>query len=157
MKSKIRCKGCNKYFTQIHGNQVFCSDDCANGFFKKYRKEWKKEHPEKEVDYTQSGHRAYNNIVQRCTNNNHPSFHFYGGRGIKVEMTREEFIDFYFSSDVCGDCGCKLNDKNRKAKDGRTAERVDPERNYSRDNLRLLCRGCNSSKARGIKKKHQDA
>jgi len=149
MADKAKCKRCEKPFLKKHGNQVYCSDRCFNLHFKQYRKDWKKDNPIIEKDYGKSGNRAYNNITQRCNNKSNPSFKLYGGRGITCDLTREEFMTIYFSTDTCTDCKCKLNDENRKAKDGRTLERIDPELGYTEKNLRILCRSCNSRRARG--------
>ena len=139
------CKQCNKEFESDRKNATFCSTECSDSFFKTYRKTWRDNNPAIETDYVNSGIRAYNNIHQRCTNTNHKSYNSYGGRGIKLELTKKEFVKIYFSSNTCAMCGQVLNDKNRSAGDGRTLDRIDVNSGYKQGNLRLLCRRCNAS------------
>lgn len=140
-----KCKQCQKQLpNDAHGNSKFCSDQCFRIFYEHYRDDWRKSHPAVEKDYVKFGARAYNNIKARTTRPTHPSFPNYGGKGIKLELTLPEFLEIYFASDVCSNCGCKLNDQDRLAKDGRTLDRIDVARNYCKGNLRLLCRACNA-------------
>jgi len=140
-----KCKLCKRQFEEKHGNQKFCSDKCSNIFYDNYRENWKKDNPQIEESYTKSGSRAYNNIKQRCENERNPQFASYGGRGISLELTREEFTVIYFSSNDCELCGRTLNDENRSAANGRTLDRIDQSRSYEKNNLRILCRACNTS------------
>lgn len=139
-----KCKLCNKEFYASHGNKKFCSDKCFHSFYERYHQKWKKEHPKIEKDYVKSGDRAYNNIRQRCTNPRHRQYSNYGARGITLELTREEFKEIYFSTDNCENCGKKLDDENRMGSAGRSLDRLDQARSYEKDNLRILCRGCNT-------------
>ncbi len=143
----MKCKKCKRSFDPNHGNQKFCSQLCSDTFYDDYREDWKKNHPQIEQDYTKGGSRAYNNIQQRCENPNHPSYSNYGGRGIQLRLSKEEFLAIYFGSDTCGLCGQTVNDENRNAKDGRTLDRIDQAKSYEPDNLRILCRSCNASLA----------
>jgi len=144
----MKCKQCDKPIPKdTHGNRKFCSPKCSDIFYEKYRQNWKTEHEEIEQDYTKCGHRAYNNIKQRCENQNHVAYRNYGGRGIQLRLTREEFLAIYFGTDSCGLCGQAVNDENRNAKDGRTLDRIDQAKSYEPDNLRILCRSCNASLA----------
>lgn len=144
----LKCKKCNKTIANdSHGNRKFCSQQCSDIYYDEYRENWKTNHPEIEQDYTKNGSRCYNNIQQRCENTNHPAYRNYGGRGIRLNLSREEFLEIYFSSNNCGLCGQAVNDENRNAKDGRTLDRIDPSKSYEPDNLRILCRSCNCSNA----------
>ncbi len=141
-----KCKLCKNILAKnVHGNQKFCSPVCSKIYYENYRKNWKDNHPKIENDYTKSGQRAYNNIRQRCENRRNPQFSSYGGRGISLELTREEFTKIYFSSNDCELCGRTLNDENRSAANGRTLDRIDQARPYEDGNLRILCRACNTS------------
>lgn len=142
------CQKCKRNFLPSHGNARFCSDTCRQEFYKDYKNGWRKENEKVENDYKAGGHRAYNNIIQRTTNVNNTAYPMYGGRGIRCTISREEFLSIYFSTDTCEDCGCKLNDADRRKGDGRTLERIDPAKNYEKGNLRILCRKCNSRRAR---------
>ena len=144
----LKCKRCNKTISNdSHGNRKFCSQQCSDIYYEKYREDWKVDHQEIESDYTKNGSRCYNNIQQRCENTNHPAYRNYGGRGIRLNLSREEFLEIYFSSDTCENCGTELNDQNRNLKNGRTLDRVDQAKSYEKGNLRLLCRSCNASLA----------
>lgn len=112
---------------------------------KDYINAYRKMRPDIEESYTKGGHRAYNNIKQRCNNPNHPSYHNYGGRGIRCNLTIDEFLDIYFSTDACEMCGDKVDDEKRLSKKGRTLDRVDQAKSYEMGNLRILCRSCNCS------------
>ncbi|MHA2216922.1 MAG: hypothetical protein ACXACY_13340 [Candidatus Hodarchaeales archaeon] len=139
------CKKCNSEFKPSHGNKKFCSEECAKVYYRNYRKDWKGEHGEIEQDYVLNGQRAYNNIRQRCENKTHCQFSNYGGRGIFLSLSRDEFIEIYMSKSNCELCGQELSDRNRNAANGRTLDRIDQARGYEKGNLRLLCRSCNAS------------
>jgi hypothetical protein len=145
MEKYKNCKNCGAKFEVMHGNSKFCSDPCFQSFFKNYRHGWQKENPQVERNYTKSGKRAYLNIKQRCGNPRHSSFHQYGGRGIQLSLSFEEFQKIYFKTDVCENCGIQLDDKNRAGKQGRTLDRIDSNDHYRKGNLRILCRSCNVS------------
>lgn len=44
---KIKCKHCRTSFTPSFFKRKFCSPDCREKYYKKYRKKWKKNNPEK--------------------------------------------------------------------------------------------------------------
>lgn len=72
--------------------------------------------------------RVYDGIVSRCCNPNHYRFYNYGGRGIKCEFSREEFIAKYY----------KLNTENLQV------DRINNDGNYSFDNIRWVDNYTNS-------------
>ncbi len=141
------CKFCNQPIIGQHGNTKFCSDKCFDDFYRLYHLNWNAKHPKVEKDYTKNGHRAFLNIKNRTSNPSHKDYNNYGARGIYLELTFEEFIQIYFSTDKCANCGQLLNDDNRNAANGKTLDRIDQAKSYSKDNLRLLCRSCNCSLA----------
>lgn len=66
---------------------------------------------------------SYRNMIQRCTNQRHPQFKDYGGRGIEVcSRWRENFQNF-------------AKDMYPKPS-GTTLDRIDPDGNYTRPNCR---------------------
>lgn len=67
-------------------------------------------------------YRVWANMMQRCTNPNHPSYKHYGGRGIVV-CDRWKYFDNFFS------------DMGNPPK-GLTLERVDNNKGYSFDNCK---------------------
>lgn len=58
-------------------------------------------------------------IVSRCTNPNHKSYHYYGGRGITIYgpwlENRSAFINYLMSLESCEDAGRVVLRKNRNA------------------------------------------
>jgi len=157
-----KCLVCGQEFEPSHGNQRYCSEECKGKVTKRYMSSWRSKNRDKineekktkyshiiksnERDYIRGGHRAYLSILSRCNNINHPQYAGYGARGIKCTLTKEQFLSFYFSTDVCAQCGHKLNDENRKASNGRTLDRIDQAKGYEEGNLQILCRSCNSKK-----------
>lgn len=71
----------------------------------------------------------YHNMKYRCYNKNHPEFHNYGGKGIKVDdqwLGNNGFNNFYDWSMQNG------------YKEGLSIDRINSERNYSPDNCRWI-------------------
>ena len=67
---------------------------------------------------------TWENMIARCYNPNHPQFHYWGGRGIKVcDTWRYSFDQFYL------DMGDKPNPTY-------SIDRVDNNKNYDKDNCR---------------------
>ena len=62
---------------------------------------------------------------RRCTDKNHRSYPFYGGRGISCELTYQEAKILFFR-----DQGHLL--------DKPSLDRIDPDKNYSFDNCRFI-------------------
>jgi hypothetical protein len=65
---------------------------------------------------------SWRNMIQRCTNENHPQFKDYGGRGIKVCGRWLKFQNFAWD----------MRDKPA----GTSLDRIDPNGDYSRENCR---------------------
>ncbi len=115
---------------------------------RKCHRSWRELHGrKKELDQARdSGYTAYRNIIDRCTNPNSRSYQRYGGRGIELRINLEEFRSVYFSINKCSTCSCLLNDSDRRrSKHGRTIDRIDVDGHYQTENLRVVCRSCNSS------------
>ena len=155
MDTKRTCKQCAKELPEDqHGNAKFCNDKCFDKFYHTYHESWNRAHPKIERDYTKNGVRAYLNIKQRTGNPKHKDFANYGLRGIKLELTLEQFLVIYMRTNKCENCGIVLNHEDRNAKNGTTLDRIDQTQGYKESNLRILCRSCNSSFAyrrRGVK------
>lgn len=60
----------------------------------KFSKGLKNEYKEEGIPFLKSNQRYYD-MVQRCSNPNHSLYPHYGGRGIKVEMTSEQFMYWF--------------------------------------------------------------
>ncbi len=145
---KIICKKCGKEFENKYCNKQFCSNKCFREHNREYMKKYRKtyDRTNEHQNEINNGIRAFRDILQRCNNPKDRSFPAYGGRGIKVEITKEDFIAFYFSVNICSICGKKLSDENRRTDaNARTTDRIDGSQNYKRNNLRIVCRSCNSS------------
>lgn len=154
------CRRCNKKFDETHGNQKLC-EHCKQKNKKEYFAEWRRKNRDKinekkktvykeavrshEKSYVKDGHRAWRSLKDRCRNPKNPQYDNYGARGIKLMLTKEQFMQIYFRTERCEKCGIKLNDENRKKGNGRTLDRIDPAGNYEERNLRVVCRSCNSS------------
>lgn len=73
-------------------------------------------------------HRAWCGIIQRCTNENNPAFHDYGGRGIKIcKRWRESFVDF-------------LADVGKRPSKNHSLDRIDFNSHYEPGNVRWATR-----------------
>jgi len=141
------CKYCKVKFEPKHGNSKFCTPDCFALSNRQYKDTWRKEHTQVESKYVHNGYRAFLNIKARCSNPNNRLFNDYGARGILLKISQEEFMEIYFKTAKCELCGVHLNDINRNARNGRSLDRIDSSKSYEKDNLRILCRSCNSSQA----------
>jgi hypothetical protein len=85
---------------------------------------------------------AYTAAVARCTNPTSRNYHLYGGRGIKVLLTEEEFIAVYLRTDKCEQCGATFTHTGRHV---RTIDRLDRYGHYEIGNVQVACRSCNST------------
>lgn len=83
------CKQCGESFTPNKSNRkkgysIFCSTTCY------YLSKGGKAHGlRKSPLYV-----CWNNMKQRCDNPNHPSYKYYGGRGISYDPKWKYFMDF---------------------------------------------------------------
>lgn len=70
---------------------------------------------------------SWANMLQRCYNLNHPAYHYYGGRGIKVcDRWLNKFENFY-------------NDMGKRP-DDLTLDRINNDKNYEPENCRWATR-----------------
>jgi len=96
-------------------------------------------------DRTRKGLNTYNNILQRCNNNKCPDYKYYGAKNIKCLISRNKFLQIYWRTKFCEICKCILNDEDRQLKEGKTIDRINPNGQYEKNNIRIICRGCNSA------------
>lgn len=68
-------------------------------------------------------YRAWNNMRQRCLNSEHPDFKDYGGRGISISSTYDNFEEF-------------LNDIGPKPGPNYSLDRIDNNWDYEPGNCR---------------------
>ena len=96
----------------------------ASKKWKDKNKEYIKQYNKKmqiETPWIQSFYKA----KQRCTNSNHPQYHNYGGRGIKLLMTKEDFEHLYYRD-------------NGDMMDCATIDRIDNDGNYELSNCTFI-------------------
>ena len=75
--------------------------------------------------------RIFAGMVSRCTYPKHPSFKYYGGRGIQcLFLSAEEFIDYVINV-------LQVDPR------GLTIDRIDNNSNYERGNIRFVTRSKN--------------
>jgi len=65
----------------------------------------------------------WSGMKNRCNNKNSDCYHFYGGKGISYDPSWQGFDGFW-------------DDMKDEYKDGLTLDRIDPNKNYSKDNCR---------------------
>ena len=88
--------------------------------------------------------KIYDNIVARCTSPNHTSFYNYGGRGIRCDMTKHEFVEMFYLNELVDDPGYEF-------------DRIDNDGNYSKDNIRLVtCRTNSTNRVYNSKLSYSD-
>lgn len=162
---KIRkCDHCGEPIVDGRSDKKYCNHACRNNayharhnkdpeYMEKKRKRCRAwhSHTDRTEEYSKrnrrrvrSGFAAYDALVQRCTNPKSNRFSTYGGRGVRNKLTREQFLSIYFGTDVCATCNVVLNDEDRRRSDGRTIDRIDSAGHYGVDNVRIVCRSCNS-------------
>lgn len=83
---------------------------------------------------------AWMNMVQRCKNPNHPQYADYGGRGITVCKSWEQFENFY----------ADMGDRPQ----GLTLDRINNDKGYERSNCRWADRKTQANNRRKPKKSH---
>lgn len=68
-------------------------------------------------------YRCWSAMLQRCNNPNNKDYHHYGGRGITVDKSWNEFINF-------------LNDMGERPSAKHSIDRIDVNKGYSKDNCK---------------------
>jgi len=121
-----RCKNseCKNTF-YYDGVQKFCSKRCSGLAFRKYQT--------KDRDVLARAQKCFTEAKGRCENPNHIGFKTYGGRGIKVKISRESFVRWYI--------------KEANGRVDLTIDRIDNDGHYEFGNIRLITRFENLSKA----------
>jgi hypothetical protein len=157
------CEFCKKEFKpgKFKNTQKYCNKKCKelarnkrrsqSGQFARNAKEYRIKHIKKIQQYDrdriskrqQSGENAYYKINLRCNNVNHPSYRYYGAKGIKNLLTKEQFLEIYFSTNECSICHCVLKNNTTIDSQRRTLDRIDSTKHYEDNNVRVVCLGCN--------------
>ncbi len=118
------CIKCNKSFQGAH-NAKYCSSRCSDKN-RKYIKE----------------RQAFASIRSRCNNEKNKGYKNYGGLGIKCKISWADFVLFYNTSNKCLLCHNPFDGIN-SAK-SKTIDRIDSKGHYTIENIRLICRSCNT-------------
>lgn len=127
------CKLCskknNKKYIATHKEKVTkLNSEWRNKhkpYLKQYRNQLKKNYP---------WYNSYNNAKQRCENPNNPDYKYYGGRGIKFLLTKEECAKLWNR-----DKAYKLNQA--------SIDRENSNGNYTFDNCRFIEQNRNIGRA----------
>ncbi len=111
---------------------------------KKYRQTHKIETAERNWARRQTivGHLrdVFSNMKKRCYDPNDRNYKYYGGRGIKVCFTSDEFVHY-------------VVDDLQEDPIGLTIDRIDNDGNYERGNIRFVSQAVNNQNRRSYKKK----
>lgn len=130
------CGHCNKEFETKRSWCTKVCSDCRPIMEKIRQKGYKK-------GYIVSGYNAYTQMKQRCENPNSKDYIFYGAKGIKIDISLEDFCHFYNISKYCDMCSIELN-QDKTSGTGKCVDRIDSSKNYYLHNIRILCRSCNT-------------
>jgi len=126
----INCKHCGRLSQRKSKASKYCSTLCRVRAARLRR--------------VSSGGKAYSCLKERCSNPNHKSFKFYGGKGVTLEISSHDFQKFYSSINSCEICKCEVKIGDHKSRFGKCVDRIDSSAGYDRSNIRILCRGCNT-------------
>jgi len=131
--------GKSSWGTQGYGHQC---KKCKSQSDKDYRRKHKRQLQIYVRKRNLQGICAYQLARQRCQNPNNQNYSSYGGRGIQVLMTPEEWCKIWQATAKCSLCPSVLTfhqKGNQKCMD-----RIDLNGHYEVGNVRIICRSCNS-------------
>ena len=127
-----------------------------------YQKQWNEENKKKSKETrrkrgkTKRGTtiRVLNKIKERCNNVNCKDYKNYGGRGIKLNITIEDFEKLYFSSDTCPICNDLFIFDHTKKR--RNTHRIDNSKDYTKDNIVIWCSSCHATHHNKLRSNSKD-
>lgn len=123
----LQCKSCRSKYAQ---------SEKGKAVFKKYQQSEKGIVVRKRYWHTIKGHlqNVYSSMVSRCNKPNNKRFKDYGGRGIKLEFTFNEFYNW-----------CTKNNIDPR---GLTIDRINNDGDYSLNNIQFVTAKINSNNRR---------
>jgi hypothetical protein len=142
------CIICNLEFKSQKKSKC-CSKKC-------YNKNWDTNNKNKKLEYKrknnlkrrQKGIHAYFMIKDRCNNLNNNEYKYYGGKGVKCLLSKEEFLNIYWRTNYCEICNKKLGKLGTSPNPSmRSIDRINNNGNYDINNVRIVCLSCNVSKS----------
>jgi len=156
---KKNCKFCNKEFeTSKPKAKLHCSTECKdkykrqniknNGYLNKYYNDNKEKYRLRGKKRNIEGKNVYSKILQRCNNPNDKNYFVYGAKGIRCILTQDEFLSTWNKYNRCQVCDRELT----RGKFGKInvaskcTDRIDSNKNYSINNIQIICLSCNSIK-----------
>lgn len=97
------------------------------------------------TDVEAQGYRRWKNQRDRCQNKNNLSYKYYGAKGVKVEYSSREFISWWVSESV------------KENYIEPTCGRINHDKNYSFDNIKIQEKAANSAETWTRNKRHARA
>lgn len=158
------CIICKNNFKEKRKWQIYCSNKCVNiAHHKKHKKEDNKRsrlhrinnpnyHKQKDIKHSKeqkiTGLNTYFGIKTRCYNTKHKDYKYYGAKGIKCLLTKDEFI-ILWQNNICAIC-CKMVSEDNRSKNpnAKTLDRINSDGHYEKNNIRIVCKSCNSGRGK---------
>lgn len=118
--------------------QKYRQSDKGKATALKYSRLAKRKTAIREYRNTISGHlrHIFNDMKYRCTNPKNAGYKYYGGRGIKLKFTSDEFVNYVINELKINPIGLEI-------------DRINNNGHYERGNIRFVTHQKNSNNRRG--------